>query len=102
MSLVSNELFNEIRRMRDERVPDSELDDSRRAIVAEFALSLESAAQLMNYEITRRIYGLPTDYWDTYPAKVSAITIRALAKVLACRATRRVTLVRLTHSFMGI
>ncbi|MBI3484450.1 MAG: insulinase family protein, partial [Acidobacteria bacterium] len=42
--------------------------------VANFALSLEQPTTLLNYAITRKIYGFPADYWDTYPAKISAIT----------------------------
>jgi zinc protease len=68
------EFFNEFRRMRDEKVPAAELEEKKRAVVARFALSLESPATLLNYAITRRIYGLPDDYWDTYPAQISAIT----------------------------
>ena len=38
----------EFKRIRDEPVPASELDDARRAIVAGFALSLERPAELLN------------------------------------------------------
>jgi predicted Zn-dependent peptidase len=75
------ELLKEVRRMREEKVSDRELDDARRAIVAEFALSLESPAQVIGYEITRRIYGLPADYWDTYPASVSAVSADEVQRV---------------------
>jgi predicted Zn-dependent peptidase len=66
------EFFKEIRRIRDEPVPPGELEESKRSVVANFALSLESPAQLLNYAIVRKIYGFPEDYWDTYPAKISA------------------------------
>ena len=75
------EFFNEFRRMRDEKVPAAELEEKKRAVVARFALSLESPATLLNYAITRRIYGLPEDYWDTYPAQISAITPEEVQRV---------------------
>jgi zinc protease len=68
------EFFREFQRIRDERVPANELDDAKRAIVASFALSLESNDDLLGYAIVRKVYGFPNDYWDTYPAKIMAIT----------------------------
>jgi predicted Zn-dependent peptidase len=75
------EFFKEFRRIREEAVPASEMDDSIRSVVAAFALSLESPVQLLNYAITRKIYNFPADYWDTYPAKISAVTAEDVARV---------------------
>ena len=50
-------------------------------VVAGFALSLESPTQLLNYAITRRLYGFPADYWDTYPAKIMAVTADEVQRV---------------------
>jgi zinc protease len=66
-----------------ELVPDSELDDARRAIVANFALSLESPAQVLNGWMIVQYYGLPADYWETYPDHIQAVTaaqVQAAAK----------------------
>lgn len=68
------EFYKEFQRMRDERVPAGELDEAKRAIVASFALSLESPTELLGDEIVRKVYGFPPDYWDNYPAKVMAVT----------------------------
>jgi zinc protease len=68
------EFMNEVNRIRDKAVPESELEESKRAIVAGFALSLEDPSQLLDYAITQKIYGLPADYWDTYPAKIMNVT----------------------------
>ena len=57
----------EFKRINDEPVPQSELDDAHRAIIAGFALSLEQPAQLLNDWLTVQHYGLPMDYWDKYP-----------------------------------
>ena len=60
--------------MRDKAVPEKELMDAKRAIVASFALSLENPTQVLGYYVQNWLYGLPADYWDTYPAKISAVT----------------------------
>jgi zinc protease len=63
----------EFKRINDEPVPQSELDDAHRAIIAGFALSLEQPAQLLNDWLTVQHYGLPMDYWDKYPDQIAAI-----------------------------
>ncbi|HLL75220.1 MAG TPA: pitrilysin family protein [Pyrinomonadaceae bacterium] len=76
-----NELIYELKRIRDEPVPAAELEEKKRAIVAGFALSLESPATLLNYEVLRKIYDLPADYWDTYPARIMAVTAEDVQRV---------------------
>jgi zinc protease len=78
-----HDLLDEIRQMRDTPVADRELADARRAMVASFALSLESPATLLNYHVTRWRYRLPADYWDKYPDRINAATkaqVQAMAK----------------------
>jgi predicted Zn-dependent peptidase len=73
--------LDEISRIRDEKVPESELEEDKRSLVASFALALEDPNELLNFAITQKIYGLPADYWDTYPAKISAITAEQVQRV---------------------
>ncbi len=68
------EFMYELKRMRDEPVTAEELDNAKRAIIGNFALSLEQPQALLQNIITQKLYNLPADYWDTYPQKVSAIT----------------------------
>lgn len=68
------EFWIEFNRMRDEKVPLAELDDARRAVVAGFALSLEHVEQLLDFAEEQKIYNLPADYWDNYPAQISAVS----------------------------
>ncbi|MGE5220383.1 MAG: M16 family metallopeptidase [Chloroflexota bacterium] len=75
------EFFKEVRRMREEKVGAAELDASKRAIVARFALSLEQPTQLLGFAITRKEYGFAADYWDNYPAKIMAVTADDVERV---------------------
>ncbi|HUQ49975.1 MAG TPA: pitrilysin family protein [Terriglobales bacterium] len=78
-----HEMMFEMKRLRDETVPAQELEEAKRAIVASFALSLESPADLLNRSLTVKYYGLPADYWDRYPeqvARVNAATVQNIAK----------------------
>lgn len=75
------EFFHEIRRIREEKVPADELEASKRSIAASFALSLEQPTRVLNFAITNKIYGLPADYWDTYPARIMAITADDVQRV---------------------
>jgi len=68
------DLLAEIAEMRDKPVPADEFADIKRAIVAGFALSLESPQRVLGYYTESWTYGLPADYWDTYPARISAVT----------------------------
>jgi zinc protease len=77
------DLLNEIDRLRNERVPEPELGNAKRRIVASFALSLESPQQMLGYYMTSRVYKLPADYWERYPARILAVTsaqVQAVAR----------------------
>ncbi len=68
------EFMYELKRIRDEQVSATELDNAKRALVGSFALSLERPGTLLQNIITQKLYNLPADYWDAYPNKVAAIT----------------------------
>jgi predicted Zn-dependent peptidase len=75
------EFMFELKRLRDEKVSTEELENAKRAIVGNFALSLEQPQSLLQNIITQKLYDLPADYWDTYPQKVSVITVDDIQKV---------------------
>src|SRR5580692_5489970 len=76
-SAVTGDAFDrflyEFKKINDEPVPQSEMDDAHRAIVANFALSLEQPSQILNDWLTVQYYALPVDYWDKYPDHIGAI-----------------------------
>ena len=75
------EFFNEIRRIREEKVPAAELAASKRAIAARFALSLEQPAAILGLAIARKQYDLAADYWDSYPPKIMAVSADEVQRV---------------------
>ena len=75
------EFVKELGRIREQKVPQAELEEAKRAVVSSFALSLEQPAELLGYAITRKIFGFPEDYWDTYPAKIMATTADDVQRV---------------------
>ena len=75
------EFMGEFKRIRDEKVTPAELENAKRAIVGNFALQLENPAGRLNNIITQKLYGLPANYWDTYPQKVNAVTAEDVQRV---------------------
>jgi len=75
------EFMYELDRLRSQPVSPEELDNAKRAIIGNFALSLEQPQALLQNIITQKLYNLPADYWDTYPQKVSAITAADVQRV---------------------
>ncbi|HEX9443958.1 MAG TPA: pitrilysin family protein [Candidatus Binatia bacterium] len=75
------EFFRELRRIREEPAPASELEEVKRSVVANFALALEQPSRMLGFAVTRKIYNLPDDYWETYPAKATAVTAADVERV---------------------
>ena len=76
-----HEFMYEFRRIRDERVPARELENAKRALVGSFAISLTQPQMLLIYLVQQRLYDLSTDYWDTFPQKVMAISAADVQRV---------------------
>jgi zinc protease len=77
------DLLDEVRQIRDVPVPAAELADAKRSMIASFALSLESPAQLLGLAVTAWRYKLPADYWDRYADRITAVTgaqVQAVAR----------------------
>jgi zinc protease len=67
----------EYKRIASEAVPGGELD-VHRSIIAGFALSLEQPSQVLDSWMAVQYYGLPQDYWDRYPDRISAVDAAAV------------------------
>jgi zinc protease len=68
------EIFLELKRMREEKVPVKELEEKKRAIVSRLAFSVENPQELLKYALTCKSFQLTGDYWETFPQKIAAVT----------------------------
>ena len=75
------QLMAEFKRIRDQKVPDAELNEARHAIVARFALSLEQTQGVLFDWMIVQDEGLPMDYWDRYPVQVAETSPEAVQEV---------------------
>jgi predicted Zn-dependent peptidase len=75
------EFFNEFRRITGESVTAEELQKSKRSMVAQFALSMERPATMLNFAVTAERYGFADDYWDKYPDQIMAVTAADVERV---------------------
>jgi zinc protease len=75
------EFMYEFKRIREEQVPATEFERSKRSIVGGWAMQLESPQSVLSNWVTSKIYELPADYWDTYPQKIAAVTPEDIQRV---------------------
>ncbi|HTK27966.1 MAG TPA: pitrilysin family protein [Vicinamibacterales bacterium] len=75
------DLLDEIRQMRDTAVSDEELADAKRSLVAQYALELESPAQLVSLAVNRWRFKLGADYYDRYAERINAVTSEQVQQV---------------------
>jgi zinc protease len=68
----------ELKRIDDEPTPAPELDAAKRSIVASFALSLEQPSEVLSDWLTVVYYGMPMDYWDSYPKRIEEVSAEAV------------------------
>lgn len=78
---AAREFLNEFNRLQDEPVPAEELARAKQSIVGSFALTLESSEGLLSRTLELVQGNLPLDYWDTYPARVQAVTAEDVQRV---------------------
>jgi zinc protease len=81
---VLSALKGELAGMCENTVAADELESAKRSLVGSYALSLEDPLTVSANIATRLHYGLPADYWDTYPLRVNAVTAGDVRRV-ACK-----------------
>ena len=72
------ELMAQLRRIGAETVPPVELEAAKGSLVGSYPRSIETADQVADAVANARLYGLPSDYVQTYRVKVGAVTAAAL------------------------
>lgn len=76
-------ILGELRRLCDEPVSVDELDRAKSAVTGRFALTLEHPREVINYSYQRSHYGFSSDYWESYPSRIQAVTaaeVQAVAR----------------------
>jgi zinc protease len=71
----------ELRRLCQEPIPAAELDEAKMSAVGRFALTLEQPMQTAGLSYLRNRYGFSVDYWERYPAKLTAVTAAEIQAV---------------------
>jgi zinc protease len=75
------EFFYELNRIRDERVPDEELNNAKTYLTGVFPIRMETQDGLIDQLVTVKMYDLPPDYLNTYRDRVSAVTAEEIQRV---------------------
>jgi zinc protease len=77
------EILAEMKRLRDEPVPDAELELQRQYNVGNYLLSLENAGRTASRVQDIDLYGLPKDFYKSYARRMASVKpeqIQSLAK----------------------
>ncbi|MBN2571268.1 MAG: insulinase family protein [Ignavibacteriales bacterium] len=69
------EFLTEMKRIRDEKVTDNELQTIKNFMNGSFARSLEQSETIANFALTIERYNLPKDYYKNYLKNLEAVTI---------------------------
>jgi predicted Zn-dependent peptidase len=75
------ELMFEFKRLRDEKVPQAELEEAKGAIVSSFALSLENPSRIAESWMAVKYDGLPSDYYDQFSDQIAKVDADAVQRV---------------------
>ncbi|HEX2207804.1 MAG TPA: pitrilysin family protein [Longimicrobium sp.] len=76
-----SELMVQLRRIRDEPVPQAELDRAKSFLVASFPATMETPAQAAGLLATTRLLGLPPEHLTQYAQRVGAVTSADVQRV---------------------
>lgn len=69
-----HEMLGEMRRMAEEPVPAEELRRAKDSLVLSLPRAFETPGRIAGRLAALEAYDLPRDYWETFPARVEAIT----------------------------
>ena len=76
-----HEFFFELNRIREERVPDEELQNARSYLTGVFPIRIETQDGLIDQLTSVKMFDLPDDYLHTYRDRVNAVTAEDVQRV---------------------
>ncbi len=75
------EFYKEFKRLQTEPVPAEELQAAKNYVIGSFGRSLESPSTVARFALNIQRYKLPADYYETYLAKLQAVTPEQIMEV---------------------
>src|SRR5262245_41119204 len=81
MNLAIDGLIQEIRRIVEQPVSESELQDAKEHLTGSFVFAFETSGQIARFLVHAQVYGLGFDYIDKYPEHINRVTIEDIARV---------------------
>lgn len=76
-----HEFFFELNRIRDDRVPDQELQNAKSYLMGVFPIRIETQDGLIDQLTSVKMFDLPADYLHTYRDSVNAVTAEDVQRV---------------------
>ena len=76
-----HEFFFELNRIRDERVPDQELQNAKSYLMGVFPIRIETQDGLIDQLTSVKMFDLPDNYLHTYRDRVNAVTAEDVQRV---------------------
>jgi len=76
-----HEFFYELDRIRNEKVPDNELNNAKAYLSGVFPIRIETQDGLIDQLVSVKMYDLPADYLNTYRDRVNAVTADDIQRV---------------------
>jgi zinc protease len=81
VALATKIVFDEIRRIREEKVSADELETAKRGLIETFPRQFESKPAMLRLFVNDEWTKRPADYWKTFRRKVEAVTADDLLRV---------------------
>lgn len=69
------EIFNEMKKIRNEKISEEDLQKAKNYLTGQFIRSLESPATIARFAINTAIYNLPKEYYKNYLKNIDAVTV---------------------------
>lgn len=70
-----NEFLKELVKIKSEKVTQEELDAAKKGLAGNFSIALERPSTIARFALNMEKYKLPADYYQTYLARLAAVTI---------------------------
>jgi zinc protease len=75
------EVLNEIERIRQEPVTDTELSDAKLFLTGSFPMRIETSSRIAGFLVAVEYYGLGLDYIEKYPEYINSVTKEDVIRV---------------------